>query len=637
MIRTLFLLCVSLLVGTLSIYALTGGEPRADFAYVNPSGIHTLDPARMSWTQDLRVAVNIWEGLTTYHPETLEPIEGAAYFPPAVSADGSSYTFTIRPDARWSNGEHVTAADFVRGWRRCLEPGTATDYTFLFTDHIKGAADYVQWRREGLLLLTALARLRDGGQPTGEEAEAVIRALAQSKTFEKAPLNRTWRRGEALSGVSEVDWAALHREAFDAHAAALDERFRQVGLETPAPDTLVVHLTRPCAYFLDLTAFATFVPCHESAELLRQGHEGSPITEEGLVVYDPQWTKPDYHKNGYPGLVTNGPYRLADWRFKRRARLAVNPFFRDADAIACRTIDMVVYEDLNTALMAYERGDLDFLPAMDVPYEHELARLARTGERPDFRSCTLLATYFLNFNCVSVTVGGKANPFVDARVRKAFALAVDKDALVHQVLQRGDRVAGSFVPPGTIVGYDPPEGLSEDLPEARRLLAEAGYPEGAGMDSIELLYTPRDEVVCQALARMWRNRLGVRIVLRGKETKTFGEDKANHRFMIARGNWFADYNDPTTFLDCLATGNGNNDSGYGNPEYDRILQKAATVRERSARAKLLRRAEAILVEEDFPILPILHYTTPIAIKPYVEGLYPNARLMFPFRYVSVRR
>src|SRR3972149_2224854 len=155
MLRKLMLVCAGLLVGCVSLFPLTSKEPRADFTYVNPSGIHTLDPARMSWTQDFRVALNVWEGLTTWDPKTLAPIEGAAVFPPDISPDQLVYTFTIHENARWSNGDSVTARDFVRGWRRGMEPGTATDYTFLFTDHIAGAAEYVPWRHETVAVLTA--------------------------------------------------------------------------------------------------------------------------------------------------------------------------------------------------------------------------------------------------------------------------------------------------------------------------------------------------------------------------------------------------------------------------------------------------------------------------------------------------
>ena len=591
MFRRLLLICAGLIVVSVSLFALTAKEPRADFTYVNPSGIHTLDPARMSWTQDFRVALNIWEGLTTWDPKTLTPIEGAALFPPDISPDQLVYTFTIRENARWSNGDSLTAGDFIRGWRRGMEPGTATDYTFLFTDHIVGAAEYVRWRNEAVTLLTA----------------------------------------------TPIDQTGFHESVLTSHGAELDARFDEVGLRAVDIRTLEVRLKRPCPYFLDLAAFPTFLPCHESTELLRERHHGLPITAEGLVVYDPQWTKPNYHRNDYPGLVTNGPYMLSDWTFKRRARFRVNPFYRAAEQIACRTIDMLEYDNISASIMAYETGDVDFLTDMSAPYDHEIARLYRSGERPDFHSCVLSATYFLSFNCVSPMVGGRSNPFVDRRIRKAFTLAVDRERIVENVLKRGDGVAHSFVPPDAIPGYVPPSGLRRDVNEAQRLLAEAGYAHGVGLGPVELLYVPNDERICQALARMWEEVLGIHVELRSQESKTFAEEKANQRFMIARGNWYADYNDPTTFLDCLGTGNGNNDSRYSNPRYDELLAAASLATQPSARAELLRLAESIIVEDDCPILPVLHYAQTLAIKPYVKGLHVNARLWFPFRYVTVGR
>lgn len=645
MIRPLFLSCGCLTLAVLGFYAITSEEKRADFRYVNPSGIHTLDPARMSWTQDFRVALNIWEGLTASDPKTTAPIAGAALFPPEVSEDRTIYTFTIRDDARWSNGDRVTAGDFIRGWRRSMEPGTATDYTFLFTDHVAGAADYVRWRRATVGALTALARLRDGWGVDAAQAVALAVHPVFKRITESAANSRLIPPADspdidgattaAQLGQLQAPWAELHEELFLGHVAEMDERFDRVGIRPIDDGTLEVRLLRPCSYFLDLTAFPAFLPCHESIERLREGHEGAPITAEGLVVYDPQWTKPDRYRNGYPGLITNGPYRLASWHFKRRARLAVNPFFHAADDIACRTIDMLVFDNISASIMAYEAGDVDFLPAMDVPYDHEIARLASSGERPDFYQCNTLATYFLNFNCASESVAGRPNPFLDPRVRRAFSLAVDRAAIVNRVLQRGDRVATSFVPSGAIEGYDPPRGLGYDPDAARALLAAAGHPQGEGLPPVELLYVPSDERACQAMARMWEDQLNVHVELRCKETKTYAEDKARHRFMVARGNWYADYYDPTTFLDCLATGNGNNDSGYSNPRYDRLLEQAQRATDSAERAKLLREAERIIVEEDCPILPILHYALPIAIKPYVKGLYPNPRLRFPFRYVTM--
>ncbi len=647
MVRIILLPCLSILAATLAIYSTADPSPRADFSYVNPSGIHTLDPARMSWMQDFRIALNIWEGLTISDPITTEPIEGAAKFPPIVSADGLSYTFEIRSDARWSNGDRVTAQDFVRGWRRGLEPGTATDYTFLFTDHIAGASDYVAFRQDGVTVLTALSRLRDGWTLDDSQGRRLLcsqlfRELQRNYPVLLATLpncdSRTpWANSAAKLKKAQIDWVALYNEAFDYHVAAFNDAFSKVGITAQDDQTLVVKLLRPCPYFLDLAAFPIFLPCHKSIETLRERYRGSPITEQGLVAYDPQWTKPDYHKLGYPGLITNGPYHLTQWLFKRRARLTPNAYHRLADTLACKTIDMIVMENASAALMAYEAGDVDFLPGMDVPYDHEIARLSSSGERPDFQSCQLFATYFFNFNCSTKQIGGKPNPFVDPRVRKAFTLAIDRRSIVDNVLNRGDHAATTFVPPGSIVGYQSPTGLKYDPAKARRLLSEAGYPNGQRLPTIDLLYLPADERVVQALGRMWEKTLGATISLRCKESKTFAEDKANHRYMIGRANWYGDYFDPTTFLDCLVTGNGNNDSGYSSDRYDALIAKAHGEKNVARRLQLLAQAEALAIEQDAPILPILHYTSPIAIKPYVRGLHPNPRLRFSFRQVSITR
>jgi oligopeptide transport system substrate-binding protein len=638
------LIIAGLLAAVTLSYSSSSREPRADLTYVNTSDIHTLDPARMSWITDFRVALNIWEGLSSWHPQTVEPIAGAAEFPPRVSDDGLTYTFTLREDGRWSNGDPVTASDFVRGWRRGLEPGTAADYTFLLTEHVAGAADYAGWRRRCVAALTALARLADGWSITKDQARALTHP-------EVVPfVRRIWPdfaresedKGDSAAGgaipipdPSARDWFSIHAAYFAAHVEQLDIRFAAVGLRTPDARTLVVQLARPCTYFPDLAAMPLFLPCHESIELLRVRHDEAPINRLGLVVYDSQWTKPDFHRNGYPGLVTNGAYRLTDWTFKRRARLSANPYYHDAASVRCRTVEMLVYDNLNAALMAYESGHVDLLPDLGVPYVHEMVRLASTGQRPDFHLAPVLATYFFNFNCSSESVEGRPNPFRDSRVRRAFAQAADKEMLVHNVRARGDRVAHSFVPAGGIPGYEPPNAPSYDPAEARRWLAEAGFAGGSGFPPVSLLYTQNDERLCQSLARNWELELGVRVELGVKESKTFGEDKKARRFMIARGNWFADYNDPTTFLDCLQTGNGNNDSGYSNPEYDELLARAASTADASVRRNLLQQAEGIVVSRDFPVLPILHFTEPIAIHPRVRGLYPNPRLWFPFRFARV--
>ncbi len=636
MFRWLMGICLLLIAAVVA--SLSAGDrdahrdESADFRYVNSTDINTLDPARMSWTPDIRVAINIWEGLTTYHPQTTQPCEGVAYFPPEVSDDGLVYTFTLRPDARWSNGDLVTAADFVRGWRRAIEPGTAADYAVFLTTFVRGADEYYHWRNSWASVSTALHRLSAGWAVDA----AAAKALAESDV-----LNGQVPRAATAAQISalRLDWAGLHGASLRRHAGEMDARFAHVGIEGLDAHTLRVTLRQRCPYFLDLCAFATLLPCHRSIEYLREQVADTGLTPQGLVVYDPQWTKPDYQANGYPGLVTNGPYRLVEWTFKRRVRLEANPFYWARAAVGCPRIDMLVYGDLNSAIMAYERGDVDFLPEMGVDYDHRLVELARTGKRPDFHFPAVFGTYFYSFNCRDVTVGGRPNPFVDARVRKAFALAVDRQAISEQVVGRGDPVSLHLVPAGTIVGYTPPQAAGYDPDAARRLLAEAGYPEGRGLPVIDLLYNTGGQHgrICEAMAKMWTRHLGAAFELRGKEAKTFAEDKVRGHYMIARAGWYGDYADPTTFLDIFATDNGNNDAGFSKPAYDGLLERASRATDAGERMHLLAEAEALLVNDAFPLLPLYQYTNLMAIKPHVQGLYPNPRLTFPFRYIRIER
>ncbi len=591
MFRGVLATCLILATLVLGAYSLGTRRERADLAYVNASGIGTLDPAAMTWKQDIRVALNVWEGLAAYDP-TAGEVAPAAATTPEVSADGLTYRFAIRSDARWSNGEAVTAEDFIRGWRRAIEPGTAGDYAFFILDYIAGAREYYSWRNAFVASLSALPH--DSAERT---------------------------------------------RLLKAHAGEMDRRFQRVGLSASRENVLTVQLVRPCPYFLDLCTFATMLPIHASIEQLRASQNGINLTNEGLVAYDPQWTKPNYRRNGYTGVVTNGAYAVESWSFKRFLRMRVNSFHRDAETIECQTVDMVVIGDLNSAMLAYERGDLDFLPETETAYVHELVRLATTGERKDLHNFDVFGTYFYLFNCIDAELQGVANPFVDARVRRAFAISVDRALIAECVTGRGEQPMGNIVPTGMIEGYAPPPPLQYDPAEARRLLAEAGFPGGDGLPPIDLLYNTgfHHERVCDAMAEMWRVELGATVRLRGREVKTFSEDRRARRFMIARAGWYGDYADPTTYLDLFASENGHNDSGHRDARFEELLNQARGLNDGRARLKLLRRAEARLLHETTPLIPLFQQTQLIAIKPYVQGLIPNARLIFPFHRARVNR
>ena len=189
-------------------------------------------------------------------------------------------------------------------------------------------------------------------------------------------------------------------------------------------------------------------------------------------------------------------------------------------------------------------------------------------------------------------------------------MAIDKERIASDVRRLGEPVATTLIPPGSIGGYDSPEGLPFDPVRARQELAAAGYPDGRGFITVEILFNKDagHDVIAQAIANDWQKNLGVSVTLQQKEIKVFRNDLKAHNFMTSRAGWFGDYGDPTTFLDINKTGDGNNDRSYSNPEYDALLDKAAAEPDPAARMDLLERAEAMLVNEEVPLIPLFHYS-----------------------------
>lgn len=347
-----------------------------------------------------------------------------------------------------------------------------------------------------------------------------------------------------------------------------------VGLHCPDERTFVVELESPVAYFLDLCSFYPLAPVPRWA-----------VEEHGDA-----WTRPE-------NIVSNGPFVLDAWQINRRLRLRKNTNYWNAHEVKLERVDALPGDYINGNFNRYMSGVLDWIDASGVPF----GVVDALKEREDFHVSPYLNTYFYRFNV-------NRPPLDDPRVRRALYHAVDPVAICEHILQGGQQPATSLVPPG-IPGYESVT-LGGYQPElARRLLAEAGYPDGRGFPEIDLLFntSERHKQVAEVIQQQWKDVLGVEIGLENQEWKVFMVTTQQREYDIARGGWIGDYLDPNTFLDLWSSTNPNNRTGYSNPEYDALIARAANTLDPTERMRILKECERIAIQEDCVILPIYFY------------------------------
>ena len=402
--------------------------------------------------------------------------------------------------------------------------------------------------------------------------------------------------------------------------------FRKVGIEAVDSRTFRVTLEQPVPYFLAICAFAPFFPQYEPC--MRPFAQWDP-TGTYVAAYDQGFTRP-------PHLVTNGPYKLTSWLFKRSMRFEANPYYWDRANVKSKVIEQLNIDDALAAYRVYESGEADWLPELDDDLSADLHARHRT----DLKLFPSFGTYFYDFNCHALLPDGSKNPFADRRVRRAFVMALDKQPIVQNVTRGGEPVSTTLIPVGSIPGYQSPPGLPYNVAEARRLLAEAGFPGGAGFPShLHIVFNndfPSHGQIAQVVRRQWETNLGVQLELEGVEIKVFGDRLHNHEFAVGRASWFGDYEDPSTFTDLFQTGGNNNDPDYANPAYDALLRQAASQIDPRERLKILERAEN-LVLEDAPIMPIYQYVGSYLVHDNTHGVSLNPRHMVMLQAVKVDR
>ena len=497
-----------------------GGEPLKPGVQVikrgNGAEPMTLDPHRAVSVPAMNILRDLFEGLVGNAPDGT-PVPGVAETW-ETSSDGLTWRFQLRKTARWSNGEPVTAEDFVAGFRRALDPETES-----------GAA--------GLLAPILNAR-----------------------------------------GV-------------------MTRRLPPEGLGVEAPDehTVVIRLAAPTPWLLELLSHPVSFPLYRPG----QAQHGDAFAQAGR-------------------LVSNGPFYLSEWQPHAHITLARNHNYWDRPDVA---VDKVIYyaiEDQSVELERYRAGALHW--TADVP--HHLLGWVRRHLGDELVITPRMAVIWLGLNVTRP-------PFdADPGLRRALAMAIDRELIVRSVSGAGEIPAYSWVPP--MQGYPAQEpawaGLArrQQVEEAQRLYHAAGYG-GSRRLEIELLYPGglNNRRLAIAIAAMWREALGVQARLREEPLAEFLQSRDDlGTTTVFRSGWAADYRDPFSFAGLFDSETGASDTGWQSVEYDELLQASMQARNPRRRLALLAEAERLLLEEQ-PIIPVYFDVRRRLIKPELRGWVPN--------------
>ena len=511
--------CVTLTGCGSSETNVVAGNKSGTLYWGNGTEPQSLDPQIATGVPEHHIISAVMEGLVLKDRKTLEPRPGVAKTWD-ISNDGRVYTFYLRENAKWSNGDAHTADDYVWSWWRALQTTLGNQYAYMLFP-IKNAKRYYD----------------------GETSD-----------------------------------------------------FSDVGVKAINNRTLQVTLTNPTPYFLQLLDHYSLFPVHQA-------------TIEKFGRADERGTRWSYEGN----LVGNGPYKLEEWKINRHITVTKNPYYWDEANVSINSIVFKPVDNAVTEERMFRAGALHVTSSIPA----DKIAIYQEKSAPELKITPYLGTYFYRLNI-------NTPQLQDKRVRRALGMAIDRKQLVDNITKGGQIPAYTMTPPGTM-GYFPESTLNFDPEAAKRLLAEAGYPNGEGFPPIEILYNTNEghRKIAVALQEMWKNYLNIDIKLLNQEWKVYLATESAGDYQISRGGWIGDYVDPNNFLDMFLCNGGNNRTGWCNEEYDRlILEVAPSQSSHEQRLKIFQQAETILLE-DMPIIPVYTYTSIKLLHPSVRNFDDN--------------
>ena len=477
----------------------------------------SLDPHLAKTSQAQIVQRDLFEGLVAYSPDG-EVVPGVA-LSWDISDDGLTYTFTLRDNARWSNGDPVTAEDFVFSLRRLVDPATASFYA------------------ETLSVIENTSAIVQGTMPPSA-----------------------------------------------------------LGVAAPDDGTLVITLERRAPYLLSLLT-------HPAA---------MPVNEDNIRQHGEAFARPG-------NLVSNGAYKLEKWELGSVIEISRNEQYWDNGGTAISRVRHHVTPEPASELSRYRADEIDITSTVPGPAYQQLVQ-----NRPDeLRIAPTLAVYFIGINVKDPVLGGSRE------LREALSMAIDREAIVEQVVGRGEAPAYSFVPPG-VANYQAPSlsfqmlSPTARLERAEQLLRDAGY----GPDNppeIELRYntSASHKAVMSAVADMWKKAFDFEVTLINEEFRVLVSNiQAKEITQLFRLRWDGDYNDPHAFLYLFESGNASNMFNYESDDFDRYLKQAGDAGDPARRRSYNEEAERELLN-DHVVIPIYFPVSKHLVSPDIGGWEDN--------------
>ncbi len=481
-----------------------------------PGEPQTLDPQLADDTYSNQVVWDLYEGLTALDRDgSVTPGVAESW---TTDPAGTIYTFYLRPNAKWSDGERVYAREFVSGLRRAVDPRTAS-----------GSANLL----------------------------SVIK-----------------NANEIIGGKKSV---------------------AELGVTAPSENTIRLELERPAPYILQILAEPVAAPLHQRKDMDRE----TPASPNGMV--------------------TDGPYVLAGRVPNSYIDLIRNPYYWDIEHVALEQIRYVNAESEATELREYTAGQLDLTYTVPTP---DLARVEKDFA-DQLQTSPILGTLYLALNLSEPSLRENRD------LRQALSMSIDRDFIAEH-LTLGVTPAYSFVARG-IKAYEPPSYTwarwprDQQLLYARRLYERSGYSKTHPLH-LKLYFNSGEGIqrIMVAVAGSWKQNLGVETTLSSDEFRVFLTGRKDRsRWDIARLGWWADYNDPSSFLEIFSKTSGQNDPAYISTEFNSLLDSARADSDANERMVVLRKSEEVLLN-DYPIIPIYFYTATRLVKPYVGGAQISA-------------